>query len=580
MKAGSLLLTTVLALCAMSSIAARLAARASGAPASIREQPHATAVQSASDEGIPVTNDTVRRKCGTCHSRDDKGRLSRISYRRTTPEGWELTIKRMVSLHKLTLEPSEAKEILRYLADHHGLAPEETKLAAFEPERRVIEFTYSADKDTAEMCGACHSIGRAMLQRRTADEWRLLVMMHRGLYPLIDRTFLRVGPLQTGLQADGRPFDNRDPVDRAIAHLTSAFPLTTREWTAWSAAIRTPHLQGRWALAGYEPGKGPVFGEVVITQPDPQVADVTTDTTFTYARSGQTVTRHGRAIVYTGYQWRGKSDDWREVLFVDPEEQHAHGRWFTGAYDEFGCDVRLERVGGDPVLLGIGEPMLKAGGAGQELHLFGANLPTSTEIRPDFGTGVAVDRLVRATRTELVVAVSASPTAVVGRRSVLLPGATGSASLVVYSKVDFIKVRPQAGLSRLGGARFPKGYQQFEAVAYAAGPDGRADTQDDVEIGPVAASWDLEEYKVTYDDNDKDFVGSIDAATGLFTPNLDGPNPKRKHNGNNLGDVWVVASYPRESDVERAGGRTLKARAHLLVTVPVYARWDEPEVTR
>src|SRR5262245_44038323 len=68
------------------------------------------------DEGIPVTSDLVKRKCGTCHRPDEKGRLTRISYRRTTPEGWEQTIKRMITLNNLAMEPAEARDILRYLA--------------------------------------------------------------------------------------------------------------------------------------------------------------------------------------------------------------------------------------------------------------------------------------------------------------------------------------------------------------------------------------------------------------------------------------------------------------------------------
>jgi hypothetical protein len=58
----------------------------------------------------------------TCHRPDEKGRLTRISYRRTTPEGWEQTIKRMITLNNLAMEPAEARDILRYLADRHGLA--------------------------------------------------------------------------------------------------------------------------------------------------------------------------------------------------------------------------------------------------------------------------------------------------------------------------------------------------------------------------------------------------------------------------------------------------------------------------
>ena len=63
------------------------------------------------------------------------------------------------------------------------------------------------------------------------------------------------------------------------------------------------------------------------------------------------------------------------MLLVDRDWRHAEGRWFAGAYDEVGIDVHLERLGSDPVVLGVSPPMIRAGAAGQELHLFGANLP-------------------------------------------------------------------------------------------------------------------------------------------------------------------------------------------------------------
>ena len=80
--------------------------------------------------------------------------------------------------------------------------------------------------------------------------------------------------------------------------------------------------------------------------------------TFTYARTGERVKRTGRTVVYTGFQWRGRSssrnDDagLREVMFVDRDWRVMEGRWFTGGYDEIGMDVQLERVGGEMTLLG------------------------------------------------------------------------------------------------------------------------------------------------------------------------------------------------------------------------------------
>src|SRR5438046_8907578 len=84
------------------------------------------------DSGISITSELVRKTCSPCHKVDDKLRLSRISWRRTTPEGWEQTIKRMISLDGLKLEPAEAREILKYLSNNLGLASEEARPAAFD----------------------------------------------------------------------------------------------------------------------------------------------------------------------------------------------------------------------------------------------------------------------------------------------------------------------------------------------------------------------------------------------------------------------------------------------------------------
>ncbi len=67
------------------------------------------------------------------------------------------------------------------------------------------------------------------------------------------------------------------------------------------------------------------------------------------------------------------------------------------------------------------------------------------------------------------------------------------------------------------------------------------------------------------------------------------PNPKRKHGTDNYGDVWVVATYQPpgaardgadRSDRSDKSDKSIRARAHLLVTVPLYIKWDQPEVGR
>ena len=300
-------------------------------------------------QGIPIDSPTVLQACGSCHRPDDAGRLSRISFRRTTPEGWQQTIRRMVSLNGVELPPDTAREVVRYLSNTLGLAPEEAHPAAYEVERRADDQPY-ADATIQEICTQCHSMGRVLSQRRTEEEWSLLMAMHRGYYPFTDfQAFRRSGP------ATGEP----QPVDQAISHLSARFPFETPEWTAWSATMRPARVAGTWVLRGHALGLGPVYGSVTIN-PVPNSADeFTTTTTYVYARTGRQVTRTGQALIYTGFQWRGRSsadngDVLREVMFVDRNLRTMHGRWFTGAYDEDGLDITLERIGGQPVVAGDG----------------------------------------------------------------------------------------------------------------------------------------------------------------------------------------------------------------------------------
>jgi quinohemoprotein amine dehydrogenase len=523
-------------------------------------------------EGFAIDNPIVKSRCGSCHRSDDRGRMSRISFRRATAENWERTIKRMMSLNHVTLTPEDARAILKYLADHQGLAPEEYRPIAFEAERRTIDYEYKADEMTANLCTSCHAISRVMSERRTKEEWELLLAMHRGYYPLVDNQpmngpqgFRRTRPTQTEPGPDGRPPDNRQPMDRALEHLTKTFPLETSEWSAWNAAIQPPKLAGRWAIVGSQTGKGSIFGQVTIAADGSAPDSFTTDIRYTVARTGETITRSGKAVIYTGYQWRGRANDWREVMFVERDWKQMWGRWFSGAYDETGIDVKLTRLTGEPTMFGASVAAIKTGSTGQNVRIFGANLPSA--IRPEdigLGQGVKVARVASARPDELSIDVDVAASALVGARDASVAGTVKPGLFVVYDKIDGIKVLPQAGMARVGGAVFPKQLQQFEAIGINNGPDGKPDTPDDLNLGLVDVKWSLEEYTATFGDDDLQFVGALDQ-NGLFTPNVDGPNPKRSGNRNNVGDVWVVA--------ESKDAKPIRARAHLLVTVPLYMNW-------
>jgi len=193
-----------------------------------------------------------------------------------------------------------------------------------------------------------------------------------------------------------------------------------------------------------------------------------------------------------------------------------------------------------------------------------------------------VKRVAEQTANQATVEVDVAAGAVVGPRDVAVRRAVLPNALAVFDKIDYVKVVPDTPMARLGGAVHPKGYQQFEAVAFNRGPDGKPNTEDDVDLGPVDAEWSIEEFLAIYGDDDKQFVGTL-SPTGLFTPGEEGPNPKRKFGRNNYGDVWVVANYKPKADEAREPkpgevAKPVTGRAYLVVVVPLYVKWDQPEV--
>lgn len=532
------------------------------------------------DGGIPVTSDLVHRVCGTCHRADEQRRMSRISYQRTTPEGWQQTIRRMVLLNNLQIEPADAREAVRYLATNHGLAPDEARLGAFEVERRNIDFRYEADPETQQTCNRCHSMGRVLNQRRTLEEWELLTAMHRGYYPLADVQSFLVGDWLGGPAPEADGDDGRTAVERAVAHLAEVFPLDSPEWASWSANMRTPQLDGAWALVGYERGQGPLYGEAIVEASSSATDELETRARYTYPARGVDVTRTGQALVYTGYQWRGRSTSpehfsAREVLFVSRDRDEIAGRWFTGAYDERGIDVTLRRVGPEPMITGVYPPAVPVTAGETTLRLFGANLPDGLDAGAiDLGAGLTVTGVSDRTSTSATLQVTVAADARVGSRDLFIGRAALTEAVTVYDEIHRLEVTPATGLARVGGVAFPKQYERFEARAWHDGPDGEPGTDDDLDLGMlVDVDWSMEEYAVTFDDDDTAFVGTL-GEHGVFEPAIDGPNPERSGERNNVGDVWVVATLTTAPD-GTALDRPLRARAHLLVTVPIYLRRGE-----
>jgi quinohemoprotein amine dehydrogenase len=534
------------------------------------------------EEGIPVNDPLVISKCSGCHQKDDKGNLSRISWDRTTPEGWQEVIRRMVRLNGLELTPQEGRAIVKSLSSSHGLAPEEAKPVMYMAEHRLVDETYPSPV-IRQTCASCHPLGRPASWRRSREEWQLLVNMHIAFFPNAEGFAFRRPNRGADPTAAAQP--QQQPADEAVDYFARNLGLRTPEWAAWRARMRPSRLSGKWLVTAHRPGHGNYVGEVLISAGDAE-DEFTTKIKLQPVGGGSAIERNGRVLVYAGYSWRGRSmgastgsapgempAEMYETMWISPDEPVATGRWFWGGYDEFAFDVKLRRASGAPVLIAVDRPSVKAGTQTQRIRILGDSLPAQIAASElDFGSGVTVRRIVSRTAQEVVAEVDVASNAIPGRRDIALGAAILPNAIAVYDRVDYIKVLPETGISRLGGAsQHPKGYQQFEVMAYNRGVDNKVNTADDIEVGPLNVTWSVEEFPERFDDDDKRFVGTLDSS-GLFTPALDGPNPERKQSANNYGNVWVVATAVNEKDTY---GKPLVGKSYLVVVPPLFIIWDK-----
>jgi quinohemoprotein amine dehydrogenase len=515
----------------------------------------ATAVlaqSSAREEGIPVNDPLVIAKCATCHTRDPQGNMQRISWERTTPEGWQEALKRMILVDGVSLTPAEARSIVKYLSGSHGLAPAEAQPVMYDAERLTHPETNIPNDRVQHACARCHSFARALSWRRSPEDWKQLAEMHASRYKL-------------------------PPNEEAVAFLSKAAPLRTPEWDAWISRTVAPDLSGRWLVTASLGGHGKYYGEMQM-HPTPD-GDFTTLVRLTSVADGSRFIRSGRSVVYGGYAWRGRSQgpqidglapddpasEAREVLWIAPDQSAAEGRWFWGQYQEFGFDVKLRRppagTSAGPALLLVDRSSLKTDSQANRIRLIGDSLPARvTPADLDFGSGVSVRRVVSSTPSEVIAEVDVASDAALGKRDVSFQHSVLPGAIAIYDRVDYIKVAPDSAMAAFSDQTRARGYRQFEAIGYQRGPDGKLHTADDVELGPLSptgVTWSLEVFYAA-PGSSTDFVGAI-GPSGFFSPAAANPNANF--------DVWVVATAKSEMG---KNGKPLVGKSYIVVTVPAY----------
>ncbi len=499
-------------------------------------------------EGIPVKSQLVQDKCGGCHTVDSQKRMSRISYQRKTPEGWEETVRRMVQLHKVSLTPADARAIVQYLGDQQGLTASEVEKISYALEQREDQ-EQIPNEAVRTACATCHSYARIAAQRRTKEEWLKLKSFLLSIMPT--------------LVYQHRSMDWMTTSDQALAYLAQQFPLETPEWQR--EKNQTPPGETNWAVHGYQAGKGSYVGQIKMTV----AADGSrqTQAALEFA-DGASTTRTGTGHWYGASSWRG-SAQWqegmkgREIYHLSADGTTLRGRWLGTERPGIAGEETLYRRNGQPRLVAVFPRAIQSGAKNVELKIYGADLPAN--LKPadlNLGDGVKVEKIQAATADRITVVASVSADAKIGHREVKAGKASAQDLLCVYDKVDYIRVLPERTMARLGGLHYSKQYVQFEARAYNRGPDGAQGNDDDLEVGVVQPTWAIEELYGAYDEKDREHVGSIDQ-NGLFTPAVEGPNPKRYRSAENGGDVYVTAEYKTGNDAQ-----PLKARAYMLVSLP------------
>lgn len=491
----------------------------------------------------------IRANCLGCHIPTSDG-ISRISGQRKTPEGWEMTINRMW----LKLRGSSTHEIVKYLSDTQGLAPNETKDYRYLLEQNSNHIETQFDDEFSTMCARCHSGARTALQRRTPKEWNYLVDFHLGQFPSSEYSMF------------GRDRNWYDIARNKIVPLVSKkYPFATDEWSAWLAA-KKPALNGKWILSGHMPGKGYFSATMNVEQNKKDYYSL--NVTGKYA-NGEEIKGTGSSVVYTGYEWRGNLNfggvSLRQTLAASADGQTLTGRFYQKGQELMGMKITAIKDTPKTQLLSVFPSHIKKGET-TNITITGSALSDSLILPPS----IMVNKVISQSKNSMIVNVTAKDSASIGYINIQVGEAILTDQLAIYAQVNLLKIVPSYGISRVGGngGSTPKADNIFRAVGFDYGKDGIANTKDDLNLGYIEeVTWEVvPRDAIAKKDEDVKFAGHMNTNTGLFSPANAGPNPERYRSTNNAGNLNVIAKLTEN-------GNEISGIGRLLVAVQ---RWNNP----
>lgn len=495
----------------------------------------------------------IDAKCTACHTGNLKKGLNRISDQRKTPEGWYMTINRMQRLHGLYLTQQEEKDVVKYLSDKQGLTYDEIK-----PYQYVLNKTPNIQEEETdtlltEMCIRCHSGARIGLQRRTAKEWDRLVNFHVGQF------------ISFEVQAQAR---DRDwfgiAQNEVVPYLENRYGKNAEAFKEYQKAINNTKLPLSWSFYGHNATEGDFTASLKLEKAKDE--SYKAQYSVAYA-NGKTFEASGIAILYSGSELRVTLEDkdkkrLQQILHVDRLAQTVSGRIYETLHHELGSLLNGVAVNKkDTYVAGMFPKAIKAGEKAV-ITLVGSNLSSDVTL-PD---SLKLLKVVSKSKNRIELEVIAKEMKTTQAYDIKINGLVLENSIAVYDKVDSIKITPEYGIARYGAEneKIKKEFTAFEAIGFSNGPDGKAQTEDDIFLGTLPAIWNMSPFdEQAEEDRDIMYAGSIDRYTGVFTPSEGGPNPTRKLMANNVGNLKITATYVQDN-------QSLSAESHLIVTVPKF----------
>ena len=503
----------------------------------------------------------VRQKCSVCHKLDEQGRVEVIEETRKTPEEWKVVTDRMIRINGAPIADKDFDPVIKELSQHLILTPSEMAEVAYLNSDENSQYREIPKNKTEERvfaaCVRCHTYGKIRSHRKTREQWVENVQMHLGYYPT-------VVPQMREMDWPKEAMELVDP-------LSEMLPMDTPEWRTWMQNRKDVDISGEWKAAGFQPGMGYYEGTYTFkANPQKGKDGYWVEKEVRYF-NGTTLKLAGEGTLYGEYHLRyalaptpltGRIEG---VFDLDTASMGFGGKWWTVVQDTnaYGNE-EFYKADGSPRVFAVFPQALKADGTEQILTLVGVNLPANLRAG-EIGfsnADLTVKGMESAEKGTLQLKLSAADSAASGPAELSVKDVACDESVVVYNKLDGIKIFPVLGRARVSsGAAYPPHGVQFVARGVNFGLDGQPDTADDLILEAVDAKWWLEEEKTRDSDDDLKYL-QTSVINGLYTPiTTYGPIETRVQRREGIGLIAIGASFSND-------GQEFKGRSLLGVTVP------------